>query len=502
MKKIILSMALIALPLIAGAINLKATIAGDEVQLRSQMGYHFVGTTHKVPFEVTISADSLLTDFDLSPHFKGIKADVNGTNAKFVIEQPGYYVGSFNDGHHFFLFVDDKDFSAAGIPLSEFGKIDNTGKKDVTELMQSAINAAASKKKTLIVPAGTYLCTQLVLPSNCSLYLEEGSELLLNPTSYRAFRNDAFNRPSFIVCNGKNVKITGLGTINCNGTELFTRHGRKGRLRALYFQDCQKVTVQGITILDGSAWTTEYASSKNVVIQNVKVISNIRILGTDGIDLNGVNNAIVQDCFVCSGDDGICLKSTNSEDNLNSVTVKGNVVMSGSSALKIGTETRAEIMSDVSFVDNDVLLTRWGPHLLIRDGQNLDNILFENNRYENWYYGLNYTFLNKKINPEGAPIDPRTFSITYKKTEAESVGHVVYIYTTKRKDVVEPGDLTNIVLKDNVFEVMPLVDASRIEARDNAKVDVVIKNMVVEGKKINKLSEVPGKVAKANVKVE
>ena len=245
------------------------------------------------------------------------------------------------------------------------------------------------------------------------------------------------------------------------------------------------MTVQGITILDGSAWTTEYASSKNVVIQNVKVISNIRILGTDGIDLNGVNNALVQDCFVCSGDDGICLKSTKSEDNLNSVTVKGNVVMSGSSALKIGTETRAEIMSDVSFVDNDVLLTRWGPHLLIRDGQNLDNILFENNRYENWYYGLNYTFWNKKINPEGAPIDPRTFSITYKKPEDKRVGHVVYIYTTKRKDDVEPGDLTNIVLKDNVFEVMPLVDASRIEARDNAKVDVVIKNMVVEGKKIN-----------------
>ena len=502
MKKIILSLALIALPLIAGAINLKATIAGDEVQLRSQMGYHFVGTTHKVPFEVTISADSLLTDFDLSPHSKGIKAEVNGTTARFVIEQPGYYVGSFNDGHHFFLFVDDKDFASPGITLTSFGEIDNTGSKDVTALMQAAINSAAKKKKALIVPSGTYLCKQLVLPSNCNLILEAGAELLLNPINYRDFNNEAFRRPSFIVSEGKNIRISGLGTINCNATELFTRHGRRGRIRALLFQDCQKVTVQGVTVLDGGAWTTDYLGSQGVTIKNVKVISNIRILGTDGIDLDGVNDALVQDCFVCSGDDGVVLKSTRAEDDVNNVIVIGNVVLSGSSALKIGTETMAEKMSNVSFIDNDVLLTRWGPHLLVRDGQNLDNILFENNRYENWYYGLNYTFVNKKINPEGYPADPRTFSITYKKPDAEKVGRIVYVYTTKRKEDVVPGDITNVVLKDNVFEKRPQVEASEIKGRGNAKVDVTIKNLVVEGEGVTSIERIPIKVSKAKVAIE
>ena len=68
-----------------------------------------------------------------------------------------------------------------------------------------------------------------------------------------------------------------------------------------------------------------------------------------------------------------------------SVVVRGNVFISQASALKVGTETKAGYMKNIEFIDNEVLECDRGMSLYVRDGADVSNIRFINNRFEKLY---------------------------------------------------------------------------------------------------------------------
>ena len=70
------------------------------------------------------------------------------------------------------------------------------------------------------------------------------------------------------------------------------------------------ITVRGVTLMSSWTWTLVLDGAENVLIDGVKIL-NGRVLNDDGIDLCGVRNANVKDCFVRAQDDCIAVKWWN-----------------------------------------------------------------------------------------------------------------------------------------------------------------------------------------------
>jgi hypothetical protein len=92
---------------------------------------------------------------------------------------------------------------------------------------------------------------------------------------------------------------------------------------------------------------------------------------------------VVEDCFHYTSDDAVVVKSF-ADRPVADVTVRGNVLLSKKSALKIGTESAADI-SGVTFADNDVVECDRGMTLASEDGHTIRGTQYINNRFEEPY---------------------------------------------------------------------------------------------------------------------
>ena len=70
---------------------------------------------------------------------------------------------------------------------------------------------------------------------------------------------------------------------------------------------CKGVRIEGITLRDPSGFTIVPAACQDVRIRNVKIIGNWRY-NTDGIDFINCQHCSIEDSFIRSFDDSICLK--------------------------------------------------------------------------------------------------------------------------------------------------------------------------------------------------
>ena len=75
----------------------------------------------------------------------------------------------------------------------------------------------------------------------------------------------------------------------------------------LQFIDCGKVRVEDVRIRNSPNWTMHFALTDDVTVRGV----DSRALGrnNDGIDLDSVNGALIENCTLDQGDDAICMKS-------------------------------------------------------------------------------------------------------------------------------------------------------------------------------------------------
>lgn len=130
----------------------------------------------------------------------------------------------------------------------------------------------------------------------------------------------------------------------------------------LHLQGCTNVHVDGIFIMDAPFWTFVLTKCSKVVIDNVKVIGGWRY-NADGIDIVNCQNVLIQNSFIRSYDDCICLKGREETSgyetgfaNCEDITVQNCVLWNDwGVAIKIGTETMAREMTNMVFEDIDIL---------------------------------------------------------------------------------------------------------------------------------------------------
>ena len=80
-----------------------------------------------------------------------------------------------------------------------------------------------------------------------------------------------------------------------------------GKLFLVDLQWCENVRIEGITVVDSPMWQIVPSACDHVVIRNTNSLS--RVVTGDGIDINGCQDVLIEDCFVRAADDCICIKS-------------------------------------------------------------------------------------------------------------------------------------------------------------------------------------------------
>ena len=170
-------------------------------------------------------------------------------------------------------------------------------------------------------------------------------------------------------CN--NVAVDGFGVLTY---ERYTT-----RTRMIVCEKCADVEIRNLTIKGSTNWNVCLQNCDRVHIDNVKIIGHHG--NSDGVDVCGSRNVLVENCFTRVWDDSLVVKGFDTGDVFN-VTFRNCVLWNDfARPMEIGVEIRADKMHDILFEDIDVIhsVTRY-PIIGIHHGDRAEvyNVKFEN----------------------------------------------------------------------------------------------------------------------------
>lgn len=367
--------------------NYTLTANGNAVSVIKYKNFYYTTIPTTTGFAVKLTTTGTLTSVSVSPKRLKITASISGKTASFQLPSKGYYVVYINDATKLFIFADEPEVAVTNSVnvVTELG-IDNLAKTNVTNEVQEAIDNIANTGKTLLFPAGVYLVDAIRVPSNTKIYLQSGAVLKVPDGVNKKI--DGFGPCLMLIRNANNIEISGYGALDGNGTVHRANMGDLGRSRVLIMINSNNVTLKGITLRDAGSWNSHVVASQYVTFKNVKVLSDVSLSNTDGIDPDCSKHVLIENCFFYNGDDNIAIKSSDVIEtgipiqNTEDIVVKGSVFLTQKSSLKVGTETLAIAMKNITFENNDVIEADRGMALYSYDGAVFDSINYINNRFE------------------------------------------------------------------------------------------------------------------------
>lgn len=137
-----------------------------------------------------------------------------------------------------------------------------------------------------------------------------------------------------------------------------------GNQTMVIVQNSQNCQVEGITVHGHCwhAWQTIVDHSTGIMMKNIKIL-NTHYASTDGIDLVSSSNCVVDSSFIRACDDCIAIKGLVNTKPADSPAIK-NLSFSNlqlwndcNNAFGIGAETHTKEVSDIKFVDSDILFS-------------------------------------------------------------------------------------------------------------------------------------------------
>ena len=290
-----------------------------------------------------------------------------------------------------------------------FGAVGNGITSD-TAAIQAAVNACcAAGGGRVTLPGGhTYRCGALVLGSNLELHLEMGAVLKGSDdlNDYRLFDQqngspELRNIPSYENCeytgapnhyflyakDCENLSITGLGTIDGNEKIFYgveTRWHIEGnfypRAPLLFLENISRLTLTQITLANSAFWTVHMVGCRDVLIDGIRILNNLRMANCDGIDPDHCQNVRIANCHIECADDCIVFKNTAAAMQYGpceNITVTNCTLISTSAAIKFGSES--ETLFRNILIENCVIShTNRGISLQLRDKGSIENVVFHN----------------------------------------------------------------------------------------------------------------------------
>ena len=298
-------------------------------------------TTDVLSVEVVVT-DTEITRVDLRPSRRKKPCTVEGGSLKFALARGDYYCLEINGdlSRPLLLFCDEK----------------------IEKQLYFGQNLIYFQKNT-------YYKTDLFPASDTVIFIDEGAVV-----EGRIFAKGI-----------KNLRILGNGILNGQNHE-------NGRFIPIDIQESDSIEINGITILGLNAWNLRTQCSKNILIQNVKIMAHM--VWSDGIDVVSCENVTVRHIFVKNEDDCICVKTAKDGDNpvpdVRNLLVEDCVLWSGprGNSLEIGYGTNNATVEHILFRNVDVLhrMTQETKfHRSVISIHNAGNAVIRDVTYENVY---------------------------------------------------------------------------------------------------------------------
>ena len=170
---------------------------------------------------------------------------------------------------------------------------------------------------------GTFLSGPIVLKSNITLNIAEGTTLLGSPDHADYPKKTEFRGPGYQAfvgaVNAENLSITGGGVIDGNGKSWWdeARHQKdagllgseNSRPRGVVFDHCKHVRIEGVTVQNAAMWQIVPYYTDDVVIRDTKVLADPHSPNTDAIDPFSSTNVVIERVLADVGDDDVAVKS-------------------------------------------------------------------------------------------------------------------------------------------------------------------------------------------------
>lgn len=261
-----------------------------------------------------------------------------------------------------------------------------------TEAFRKAINALAKDGGgRLTVPAGVWLTGPIKLKDNIELHLDKNAIIYFSPDKQLFVDKDGKSKrcdPAIKASKCKNIAITGEGIIDGNGSQWrpvkrskvsdtewkqyaaiggverkdgtlwYPWDSKAGyqniaatpekqesmRNDVIRLTDCENVLIQGVTVQNSPRFHVHPVNCRNVIIDGVTVRCPWNAQNGDAIDLSDCHQAIVVNCTVDAGDDGICMKSGNFKESAlvngcEDILIESNTVYHAHGGFVIGSES-------------------------------------------------------------------------------------------------------------------------------------------------------------------
>lgn len=261
----------------------------------------------------------------------------------------------------------------ADIPTREF-RIDaygaRPGDRPVTESIARTVEACVKAGGgRVVVPAGRWVTGPVFLASNVDLHLAEGAVLHFpdDPAMHpvvkdisRGLRDRPAAHVYAVGCT--NVAVTGKGTIESAVGYWHKNLKKTLRPQTLFFGHCKRVRLEGFRIRGSASWTIHVFATDDVVVRSIDSLCHGP--NTDGLDLDSVGRALVEDCRFDQGDDGFCIKSGINQEGRerglpsHDIVIRRCTVVNGHTLLGIGSELSGGIRN-VFLTDCTVANDAW-----------------------------------------------------------------------------------------------------------------------------------------------
>ena len=200
-----------------------------------------------------------------------------------------------------------------------------------TSAIQKAIDAAAVRGGTVVIPRGTWLSGALFFKPKTHLMLEEGAVLKGSTNTWdfpdvpvhiegilQPYASALINASG---CDG--FSIRGEGTLDGNGLpywEAFWARRKENpkctnlevrRPRMISVSNSKNLCIEGIRLCNAAFWNIHLYKCERIYIAGVDIyapIKPVKAPSSDGIDLDACRDVHIVSCSIATGDDLIALK--------------------------------------------------------------------------------------------------------------------------------------------------------------------------------------------------